>query len=150
MAEDQSAITVRIHIFDDDDDEWYDTEVSTDQGDPTVDWMTSTARVDDPETTSTFTINRLFIPPGPPPLLKWNPAGKVNTTMVRYFLAGNGVVVDADRIVTGARSNYNGNISTGPGRAGRIEALSIQGTLSALPLNEWSDGERPRTDGGGA
>lgn len=148
MADDLDPVTFRIHIFDPDDDEWYDFDVSADAGDPTADWINATDRVDDPETTSVFALERLFIPPGPPPLNNWNPASRTDITVARYFLAANGVVVNADRIIAGRRDTYDGNINTGPGRSGRLERLTVRGTLDEIPLDEWSLGERP-SDGAG-
>ena len=146
MAVDQSVVTMRIHIFDDDDDEWYDTDVST-TGDPSVDWFTETLREDVGETDAKFTIRRLFIPPGPPPLVKWNPVSKQDVTVIRYGLSGNGLVQSADRIVVSSSDSYNGNIATQPGRAGRIEQLVMAGTLSQPPQEEWHLGQRPNTTG---
>jgi hypothetical protein len=145
MAGDQSIRTFRIHIFDPSDDEWYDSDISAGTGDGTADWITGTERADQTAPLSLFTLQRLFIPPGPPPLVKWNPGGRQDITVVRYFLAANGIVVSADRIVTGHRVAYTGNIETGPGRAGRIEQIIIEGTLSEVPVDEIQDGARPQS-----
>jgi len=146
MAADNSVVTVRIHIFDDDDDDWYDLDVSS-TGDPTADWFTETLREDVSATQSKFTIRRLFVPPGPAPLVKWNSGSKNDVTVIRYGLSRNGLVQEADRIVQSSRDSYNGNIATQPGRAGRIEQLVMQGTLDQPPEDEWPQGQRPNTTG---
>lgn len=139
--------TYRIHIFDDSADEWYDSDISAGTGDGTADWITATDRADQGELVSHFTLQRLFIPPGPPPLVKWNSGNKLDITVVRYFLAANGIVVSADRIVTGHRTSYVGNVGTGPGRAGRLESLVVEGTKDDVPLSELQVGARPQEVG---